>query len=235
MTTAMRGVAYRAGAAILASGVACGLLLATQVNAGDVRGSVRSNEEVKSKTIEAVRTPYWQEWNGFIDPKKASIDYAREVSAVLIGPTGTRDATTVVLRNGTLSPSTIVVQVGTALRIRNEDDFGHELFVDGLKGFDAVETSPGSTRTVQMEQTGVFALGDKLAPYVRAHLHVIAKVTQVVNPSGDGGFSFKEVPPGKYTLKVFRGPAEVSTRELEVTNTRELALDSIPVDTKPGK
>jgi len=231
MTTAMRGMAYRAGAAMVAGG----LLLATQVNAGDVRSSVRSNEEVKTKAIDAVRAPYWQEWNGFIDPKKASIDYAREVSAVLIGPVATRDATTVVLRDGALSPSTIVVQIGTALRIRNEDDFGHELYIDGLKGFDAIETTPGSTRTVQMEQTGVFALRDKLAPYVHGNVHVIAKLTQVVNPSADGSFSFREVPPGKYTLKVFRGQSEVSARELEVTSTREVELESVPVDTKPGK
>jgi hypothetical protein len=218
--------------------LACGLLLTSEVRAGDVRGSVRSNDEVKTKTIEAVRSPYWQEWNGFIDPKKASTDYAREVSAVLIGSAATRDATTVVLRDGTLTPSTIVVQHGTPLRIRNDDDFGHELYVEGLKQFDAVATSSGQTRTIQMEQTGVFVVRDKLAPHVRGHLHVIAKITHAVNPSADGSFKFEEVPPGQYTLKLFRNASEVYSNELEVTSTRELVIDPISVaatNAKAGK
>jgi len=156
---------------------------------------------------------------------------------VLIGAAATRDATTVVMRDGTITPSTIVVQHGTALRIRNEDDFGHELYVEGLKEFAAVPTSSGQTRTVQMDQTGVFVLRDKLAPHVRGQLHVIAKVTQVVNPSADGGFVFNDVPPGKYTLKVFRNANEIASKELEVTSTRELTVEPIALDTaaKAGK
>ncbi|MDB4974123.1 MAG: hypothetical protein JWN48_2464 [Myxococcaceae bacterium] len=216
------------------AGLATGLLLASQVRAGDVSGSVRSSEEAKARGIEAVRAPYWQEWNGFIEPKKAAVDYAREVSAVLIGPVASRDGITVSLRDGTLTPSTIVVQIGTTLRIRNDDDFGHELYVEGLKGFDAVETSPGSTRSIVMEQTGAFALRDKLAPYVRGNLHVLAKLTQVANPSAGGDFSFKEVAPGNYTLKVFRADKEVSSAEVEV-GSKNLEVDAVAVDLKPGK
>jgi plastocyanin len=205
-----------------------GLLVASTADAGDVKGNVRATEEVKLKAVEGVRAPYWQEWNGFIDPKKASFDYAREVAAVLIGPQPTKDSVTVVLKNGTLTPSTIVAQVGTTLRIRNEDDFGHELVVDKLKGFDAVETSPGSTRSIVMEQTGAFEVRDRLAPYVHGHLHVIAKLTQVVNPSADGSFAFKDVPAGPYTLKVFRGGKEVSTAELEV-GSKDTEVDTIPL------
>ncbi len=204
------------------------LVSASAAQAGDVKGSVRANEETKLKSVEGVRAPYWQEWNGFIDPKKASFDYAREVSAVLIGPQPTKDSVTVVLKNGTLTPSTIVAQVGTTLRIRNDDDFGHELVVKDLKGFDAVETSPGSTRSVVMEQTGSFEVGDKLAPYVHGYLHVVAKLTQIVNPGSDGNFSFQDVPPGTYTLKVFRGAKEVSTSEVEV-GSKDTEVDTIPL------
>ena len=219
---------------VLVAGLATGLLIASQVSAGDVRGSVRSSDEIKAKSSDAVRAPYWQEWNGFIDPKKAAVDYPREVSAVLVGPVASKDAITIALHDGTLTPSTIVVQYGTTLRIRNDDDFSHELYVEGLKGFDAVETSAGATRTIQMEKTGVFVVRDKLAPYVRGNLHVLAKLTQVANPGAGGDFSFKEVPAGNYTLKVFRADKEVSSTEVEVTS-RELELEAIPVDAKLGK
>jgi len=223
-----------------AVGMLLAMLVTSAATAVDVRGSVRSSEEPKSKGIEAIRAPYWQEWNGFIEPKKSSVDYPREVSAVLIGAAEMRDATSIALRDGTLLPSTIVVQHGTTLRIRNEDDFGHELYVPGLKGFDAVETSPGSTRTIQMEQTGVFELRDRLSPHVHATLHVVAKVTQVVSPNADGGFVFKDVAPGSYVVKVFRGRSEITATELEVANSKDIvltaiALDSGAVRSKPGK
>ncbi|MDB4990310.1 MAG: hypothetical protein JWN04_5488 [Myxococcaceae bacterium] len=220
--------------ALLSSSSLLTALLPSLASAGDVRGSVRTNEEVKAKAIEAVRAPYWQEWNGFIDPKKPTVDFAREVSAVLIGPVASKDAITVSLKDGTLTPSTIVVQIGTTLRIRNDDDFSHELFVEGLKGFDPVEQSSGSTRTIVMEQTGAFVLRDKLASYVRGNMHVLAKLTQVANPSPGGDFSFKDVPPGNYTVKVFRADQEVSSAEVEV-GSKDLELDAIPVALKPGK
>ncbi len=217
--------------------LAVALVLASDVSAGDVRGSVRASEEAKIKPIEAVRAPYWQEWNGFIDPKKPSVDYAREVSAVLIGSAENRDAATVVLRNGALLPSTIVAQQGLPLRIRNEDDFGHELYVEGLKGFEPIETSPGQTRTIQLERTGVFVVRDQLAPHVRGYLHVVAKFTQVVSPARDGSFTFKEVPPGKYTLKVYRGGGEPAVSEFEVASTKDLELEPVALTAhaKSGK
>lgn len=221
--------------------LATSMLLATSAGAVDVKGSVRASDEPKNKPIEAVRAPYWQEWNGFIDPKKSAVDYPREVTAILVGAAELRDATTVALRDGTLAPSTIVVQHGTTLRIRNDDDFGHELYVEGLKGFDAVETSPGSTRSVQMEQTGVFTLRDRLAPHVRATLHVVAKFSQAVNPSADGSFVFKDVPPGKYTLKVYRGANEITASEIEIESSKDkdVVIDPVALDSsaagKPRK
>jgi plastocyanin len=218
---------------------ATGMLLAGDASAVDVRGTVRASEEPKAKAIEAVRAPYWHEWNGFIEPKKAAVDYAREVTAVLVGAPELRDATAIALRDGTLSPSTIVVQHGTTLRIRNEDDFAHELYVEGLKGFDAVATSPGSTRTLQMEQTGVFTVRDKVSPHVRGTLHVVAKVTQVVQPNAEGVFVFKDVPAGKYVLKLYRGANEVTASELEVASNKDVVLDAFSLDAavkaKPGK
>lgn len=217
--------------------VAICLSLAGDVRAVDVRGSVRASGEPKAKTIEAVRGPYWQEWNGFVEPKKPHVDYAREVTAALIGPAETRDATTITLRDGTLNPSTIVVQHGTSLRVRNEDDFAHELYVEGLKGFEAKATGAGQTRVVQMDQTGVFVVRDMLSPHVRGFLHVVAKVTHVVNPNGEGAFAFTDVPPGKYAIKVFRGEHAYAGGEVEVSSPRDVVLDPIALDApqKPGK
>jgi hypothetical protein len=201
----------------------------------DVKGVVRSDESPKQSSIQAVRAPYWQEWNGFIEPKKASVDYAREVSVVLVGPVAARDATVVELSNGALTPSTIVAQHGLPLRIRNTDDFAHKLSAPKIDKFDPIETSPGQGREIQLLQTGVFEIVDQLAPHVRGYLHVLPKVSAVANPQGDGNFVFKDVHPGSYTVKVFRGARELRSEELEVKEGRDIVVGPFAVDAKAAK
>lgn len=209
----------------------CALLVSAQAAAVDVRGSVKGSDS-RAKAAETVRTPYWHEWNGFIEPKKATADLAREVVVVLIGNQSTKDATTVALQDGTLATGTIVVQQGASLRVRNDDDFTHQLYAEGLKQFDPIETSAGQSRQIQVDEEGSFPIYDKLAPHVRGHLHVLPKVSRVAQPQADGTFKFADVAPGSYTLKVFRGASEVSSVTLDVPDKRELVVDPISVDVK---
>jgi hypothetical protein len=210
------------------------LLGATHVLAVDVQGSVKGGSE-SAGPKEAVRSPYWREWNGFIEPKKNGPDFSREVAVVLIGNEPMRDAVTVTLQDGDLQPSTLVVQKGSAVRVRNDDDFAHQLYAEGLKQFDAVETSPGGARQLQIDEEGSFPIFDKLAPHVRGHLHVLPKISKLAHPQADGSYKFEDVAPGSYTLKVFRGGAEVSSTTLEVPDKRDVSVDPISVDVKNKK
>lgn len=209
----------------------CAFLVSAQALAVDVRGSVKGGES-RAKIAETVRTPYWHEWNGFIEPKKSSTDLAREVVVVLIGNDGMKENASLSLQDGTLAQATVVVQKGGTLRIRNEDDFTHQLYAEGLKQFDPIETSAGQSRQVQVDEEGSFPILDKLAPHVRGHLHVLPKVSRIAQPQSDGTFKFPDVAPGSYTLKVFRGASEVSSVTLDVPDKRELVVDPISVDVK---
>ncbi len=229
------GLRYGTLLTLFATGGFTAAGISNQAAATDVRGSVRAVGDAAAPKDGAVRPAYWQEWNGFIEPKKPSADLSREVAVVLIGAQATRDAASMLMKDGALSPSTIVMQQGTSLRVRNEDDFVHKLFVEGLKAFDPIETSGGQGRQVQIDQVGTFAVRDALAPHVRGTLHVLAKLTAVASPQADGTFSFQDVAPGTYTLKVFRGPTEVSSTSLEVEDSRELVVDPINIDLKAGK
>jgi hypothetical protein len=221
--------------ALVGLGGLCLLGAERSAHATDVKGNVRSEHAPKPKGPAGVRAPYWEEWNGFIEPKKAAVDYAREVSVVLVGPEATRDAITVLISNGALLPSTIVAQHGVPLRIRNQDDFTHKLSAEGLKGFEAMETSTGQSRELPMLQTGDFVISDKLAPYLKGHLHVLPKLTAIAAPQADGSFVFKDVNPGNYTLKVFRGAFEMSSTPLEIKEAREVVVPPISVDAKATK
>jgi hypothetical protein len=217
-------------------GVACALVgvlgVAASALAVDVKGSVRTSEEPRHDPIQATRAPYFQEWNGFIEPKKKAVDLAREVACVLVGAEGMKDATLAQLKDGTLTPSTLVMQVGTTLRIRNEDDFVHQLHAEGLKAFDPIETASGQSRQIQVDTVGHFPIADRLAPHIQGHLHVLDKVAFVTYPNAEGAFSFSEVPAGHYTLKIFRGATEVSSTEIDLGDDREFAVDPILVDLK---
>jgi hypothetical protein len=51
---------------------------------------------------------------------------------------------------------------------------------------------------------------------------------------------FKEVPPGKYVVKVYRGKTEITATELEIVNSKDVVLNAIALDSgaaraKPGK
>ena len=231
----LAGGTRRRSAAAAGALLAASCLCWARAGAVDVKGSVRSDESPKQVTIQAVRPPYWQEWNGFIEPKKASVDLAREVAVVLIGPEAMRDSVVVELSNGTLTPSTIVAQHGLPLRIRNQDDFTHKLSADKLEKFDAIETSPGQGREVQLLQTGVFELTDRLAPHVHGYLHVLPKISAVANPQSDGSFVFKDVHPGDYTIKVFRKTRELSSEPLEVKEGRDIVVGPFAVDARAAK
>ena len=214
------------------------LLLGAGVGAAgavDVRGEVRSDQASEADAIDAVRTPYWREWNGFLPPRENKVDVSREVTVALIGNASARDAVTVEFSGGALSPSTIVVEQGSTLRVRNLDDSAHRLYAEGLEKFDPVDTSAGQMREVRMLQTGSFPLRDALAPHVKGHLHVLAKVTAAQNPRSDGRFVFENINPGTYELKVFHGADEVRSESVEVKDKREFVIAPISLPKKRAK
>jgi hypothetical protein len=157
----------------------------------------------------------------------------RELAVVLLGaaaPSGD-GRTEVSFSGGTLLPSTLVLRAESTLRIRNDDEIGHELAAVGLDGFSAEATSPGATRSVHLTKTGSWPLTDKLAVHASAYLHVLPNVSGVAKLEPNGSYAFPDVPAGKYTLKVFRGPDELLSKEIDVTD-RPLTVDPLTFTSK---
>jgi len=143
----------------------------------------------------------------------------RELAVILIGAAPSGDnRVEISITGGALLPSTLVVRTGTTVRIRNDDEIGHELFAPGLDGFSPEATSPGSTRSVHLTKPGKWPLQDKLAVHSRAHLHVLPDLAAVAKLEPNGSYVFPEVAPGKYTLKVLRGPDELLSKDIEVAD-----------------
>lgn len=190
-----------------------------------VLGSLR---EAASK-LKPPRAAYnWEIDNGVKELAPVRVGAQRELAVVLVGAAGGKTGETmeVAVTGGALLPSTIVLRAGNTLRIRNDDEIGHELFAPGLDGFSAEATSPGGSRSVHLTKVGNWPLLDRLAAHARAHLHVLPDLLATAKLEANGSFSFGDVPAGKYTLKVFRGASELASKDIEVTD-KPITLDPL--------
>lgn len=195
------------------------LCLVGSAAASDVTGKLVLGA-YKPPVVESDRpTSYWEAENGFKEVQKDRVDAPRELSVVLVGKGEVKlpDRLEVAFDGGSLLPSTLVVRVGTTVLFKNDDEVAHELFAPGFAPLAAEATSPRGRRSVQLNETGSWPLRDKLIPHLAGHLHVLSDLLAVAQVDASGGFSFGEIAPGTYTLKVFHGPKELVSQSVEVT------------------
>ncbi len=206
--------------------IACLLsAVASTALAGDVHGTLTVPTDLPSMTPPTsddalARVRYWEEWNGLIDPRPTRVDPAREIAVVLTGE-GTlseADQPPYRLHNGSLQPATVVVRVGSAFQIRNDDGCSYEVFADGLEDIGPVQTAPGMARPLTVSAAGHWPLADRNYPHVRGHLHAIADLVARATVEPSGAYVFHGVAAGSYVLHVFHGDHEASSMPIDVTD-----------------
>jgi plastocyanin len=100
-------------------------------------------------------------------------------------------------------PHLLIVPVGAMVEFPNRDPFFHNVFslYDGRR-FDLGLYEAGSSRSVQFNRAGVSYVFCNIHPQMSAV--VISVSTPFYTITGkDGRFSFPDVPPGRYRLKVW--------------------------------
>jgi plastocyanin len=217
------------------SGVGLGAFSLHLASAADVRGQLVLGSAREPPAAKPPRAAYnWELENGVKEVAPTRVVAQRELGVVLLGAGTPKagDALDVTLSGGALLPSTLVVRAGTTVRIRNEDEIGHELYAVGLDGFSAEATSPNGVRSVHLTKVGNWPLLDHLAVHSRAHLHVLDNLVASAKIDASGSYSFSDVPAGKYTLKVFRGANELVSKDVEVLATdKSLTVDPLTLGT----
>lgn len=176
------------------------------------------------------RLRYWEEWNGFLDPRPTRVDPAREIAVVLTGE-GTlveADQPPYRIHNGSLQPATVVVRVGSGFQLRNEDGCSYEIFAEGLEEIGPVQTAPGNARPLTVSAAGHWPLADRNYPHVRGHLHAIADLVARAQVDAQGAYTFHGVPAGSYVLHVYHGDHEASSQPVTVTDA-PLTIPAIQV------
>ena len=209
--------------------VLAALLPATLYPLAALAGEVRGQLTIPSDYAAAVpllsdaqleRARYCEEWNGFLDPRADRIDVAREIAVVLTGSgSAATEQPPYEIHNGTLSPSTIVVSVGTQLRLVNRDAISYELFAEGNAEMEATQTAPEATRPITLTSAGSWPVRDRIYGHVRGHLHALPDLIARAVLTADGHFVVRGVAPGTYQLRAFHGDREIiEAQEVTVTD-----------------
>lgn len=205
--------------------------------ASTVRGSLILGAYQPTRDPETPTAPcYWELENGFKEVVRDRVEAPRELAVVLVGESPvTPGQVEVPFRGGSLLPSTIAVRTGTTLRLRNDDEIAHELYAVGLDGFSREATSPRGVRSVNLRAAGHWVLRDHLVIHVLGHLHVIDNLVAIGKVENDGRYSFNDIPPGDYTLKIFHGGNEIGSQAIAVAEKKDLAIDPITLTAAAAK
>jgi plastocyanin len=125
------------------------------------------------------------------------------------------------------SPHVLVVPAGSTISFPNHDPFNHNVFsLSEENPFDLGLYSRGETRSVRFARPGIVQV------YCNVHAQMSAIVVVRDNPyfsqpAGDGSFSFRAVPAGKYQLHLWHERAPEVIRDLAVPagGIRDLSLE----------
>ena len=132
---------------MVGAGCAAAVLVAFGgVSAESIEGSIKGSPSTDAHSESDQKDHYWRVWNGAL-PEQRDKGNHDDVLAVLTGKfTGPPIGCTFRFRGGALDPSTLAARTGTQVRVENRDAFTHQLDVDGLAGFTALEAGPGALR-----------------------------------------------------------------------------------------
>lgn len=215
------------------AGCAALALISSGVAAESIQGSVKARKKTTAKSeseSSADDSYYWRVWNGALPEQREAKDLG-DVLAVLTGKVlGPPLGCSFDYRGGALEPSTLVGRPGSEIRIANRDSFTHEPAVEGMAGFTPLEVGPGKARVISVPPGGPWRLSDRRYRHVEGYLHSIRGLVACASVMSDGGFRFDDVPPGTYSLRILRGPDEIATRRITVSEGKTVRLD--PLTTK---
>lgn len=127
--------------------------------------------------------------------------------------------------NLTFVPHILPVIVGATVAFPNSDEIRHNVFSPGPPRFDLGTYPQKTTKFYLFDKPGVWTMLCNVHAEMSAYV-VVVETPYFARTEKDGRFVLKDVPPGKYTLKVWHEKAKPATLAVEVGENPTL---NIPV------
>jgi len=128
--------------------------------------------------------------------------------------------------NLTFVPHVLPVIAGTTVAFPNSDEIRHNVFSPGPPRFDLGTYPQKSTKYHLFDKPGVWTLLCNVHAEMSAYI-VVTETPYFATTGKDGKFVLKDVPPGKYTVRVWHEKARPATLPVEVEDTGNVSLSPV--------
>jgi len=218
--------------------LACGLLaLALPASCGDINGQVLITKRITKKAISLAQ----YDMRGMAMPSlprgnAPESEFDRTIVILEGGSLPPKSAVTRVIeqRNTRFEPDLAVIPVGSSVQFPNSDPIFHNVFsLSGTRSFDLGYYPKGDSRTVKFDRSGIVQV------YCHIHTNMYAAIVVTSSPyfgkpSGDGSFTWSNVPAGHYRLVAWHKVAGLYSTFVDVPEKEAVSVKiRIPVDAKP--
>ncbi len=127
-------------------------------------------------------------------------------------------------KNEQFIPHILAIQTGTEVRFLNSDSIYHNVFsLSPAKTFDLGKYPRGTYRSVVFDKPGIVKV------YCDIHTHMSAYVIVLKTPFFDttdeqGNFEIKNLPPGRYALKLWSGNWPIKSQNVTIKSGETVYL-----------
>src|SRR4029453_6466575 len=128
--------------------------------------------------------------------------------------------------NLTFTPHVLPVIVGTTVAFPNSDEIRHNVFSPGPPRFDLGTYPQKTTKYHLFDMPGVWTMLCNVHAEMSAYV-VVTETPYFAKTDKDGKFVLKDVPPGKYSLKIGNKKTKPETLPIEVREGPTMNIPSI--------
>lgn len=121
-------------------------------------------------------------------------------------------------------PAVLPVSPQAKVVIENKDPVEHKLEAVERKWFPGQSLAPRASATIPFATPGSYTFRCSLYPHLRATVLVIGAPVYVL-PDANGSFTFPEIRPGTYTLKVWYREKWIHSQELTVKQPQQKPVE----------
>ncbi len=213
--------------------------------ASGMKGKVKAGEEFQQYFNKQAKTGtekldfYWEVENGVLPVLPPVLEMEQRIAIALFRKDDPSSTGFVPVHpeifGARVVPGVVVAPPKSTIKFHNADPFVHELYSDDLgKLFPPELQSSQQTRQVQFTNPGVYRVSCRTTPHLAGYVVIVEGVVAVKTPDAEGNFSFEEMDPGDYIVKIYFDGSVVGEKAVTVVDSdKEKDIAQVEIEMKP--